>query len=232
MYFYTLLNNKLTKDNPDDCMAKSVNSVIKTEEDLFKSLTAPGSILKDVEVKAVKSEIWKTIISFLEEGYGYRDEYISIRLDISGKFEDKEDRFDPNRHEVNISIVPGKSLKKACKEIKPQFVKATAVKPEIENVYDWISDTSDDILTPEGTLEITGEELKIYTEPAGQGVFFINKSNGQETVAAMPRINEPKMLSLRIPELVAGTYRIEIRNSARKVKTLRVGTIPIEFTVK
>ncbi|WP_421919159.1 DNA-binding domain-containing protein [Marinifilum sp.] len=232
MYYYTLYDNKLTQDNPDDCMAKSVNSVVKTEEDLFKSLTAPGSILKDVEVKAVKSEIWKTIISFLEEGYGYRDENISIRLDISGKFEDKDDRFDPDRHKVNISIVPGKSLKKACKEIKPQFVKATSVKPEIESVYDWISDTSDDVLSPGGTLEISGEDLKIYTQPTGQGVFFINKSNGQETLAAMPRMNEPKMLSLRVPELVAGTYRIEIRNSARNAKKLRVGTTPTEFTVK
>ena len=229
---YTTIENKLTKDNPNDFMGKVVNNVIKNEDDLVIDLTKPGSILKETEVRAVKKDIWKNIIGYISEGFIYRDEYISIRLDISGVFEGEGDRFDHNRHAINLTIVPGKELKEAVKNIKPRYVKANNKLPEVEDVYDWGSNTNNNELTPGDTLEISGNELKIYTEPEGQGVFFINKSTGEETVATRLRTNEPKSLSLRVPDLEAGTYRIEIRNTTKRGKTIRTGLTPAEFTVK
>jgi len=228
---YTLYDNNFTKDNPDDRLAKAVNVPVKNLKDLLKAITGPGSILKMTESQAVIAAYWGAIINYVSNGNAYRDEYISIRLDITGVFDNDADRFDKARHALSLSIIPGSQLKDATQLIPLHFVKAEPEMPFIKTVYDWESETANQNLTSNGILEIQGDALKIYTEVEGQGVFFINKANGNETVANLPRINSPKTLTLRIPELVAGEYRLEVRNTARKCKTMRIGMSPINFTV-
>jgi hypothetical protein len=45
------------------------------------------------------------------------------------------------------------------------------------------------------------------------------------------RTNEPNKLTLMVPQLSKGSYRIEIRNTTRQGKDLRVGTYYNAFEV-
>ncbi len=98
-------------------------------------------------------------------------------------------------------------------------------------MYDWGSNTTNQVLTPNDTIEISGDNLKVYEDGSEQGVFFINNGNGAEVKAAVIRTNEPMTLSLRVPALESGQYRIEVRNIARNAKTMRIGMSPVSFTV-
>lgn len=228
---YTLYDNNFTKDNPNDRLAKAVNVPVKDLKALLKAITGPGSILKMTESRAVIAAYWAAIIGYVSNGNAYRDEFVSIRLDITGVFDNDADRFDKARHTLSLSIIPGSQLKEATQLVPLHFVKSEPVMPLIKTVYDWESETANQKLTSNGILEIQGDTLKIHTEIEGQGVFFINKANGNETVANLPRINTPKTLTLRIPALEAGDYRIEVRNTTRNGKCLRIGMTPINFTV-
>jgi hypothetical protein len=69
-----------------------------------------------------------------------------------------------------------------------------------------------------------------YTKD-GQGVFFVNVNDGTEVQANTLRTNEPKTITLRIPALPTGQYRIEIRNTTRKGKELRTSVYTTYLTV-
>lgn len=229
---YSLYDCMLTKANPKDKLGKVINQKPKNFRNLLVNLTGPGSILKETESKAVIEKYWETIIGFVREGYSYHDDHISVNLDIAGVFEDENDRFDPSRHSINVSIVPCSELKAATQNIKPTYVKPNKEVPEIMKVYDWGTEKMDEFLTPGAALEIEGSALKIYEEIDGQGVFFINKADGVETKAGMPKLNEPKKLSLKVPALNPGQYRIEIRNTTRFGKSLRIGISTAYYTVQ
>ena len=68
----SLVDNKLTKDNPYDRMGMVQNRKIKTVADIVKQLTAEGSILKRTECDAVIHSTLRTITRNLIEGYEFR----------------------------------------------------------------------------------------------------------------------------------------------------------------
>lgn len=87
---------------------------------------------------------------------------------------------------------------------------------------------------PANVLEITGNHLKLYDNLEDEeGVFFISQADDTEARATQVRTNEPQTLTLRIPDtLLAGEYRIEVRNTSRKGETLRTGIFTPVLTVQ
>ncbi len=234
MLKYTLYDNHFTEDDTEDCLARPVDVRVRTREDLIRDITGPGSILKPTESNAVIDDYWGQIAEYVREGEAYSDEYISLRYGIGGIFQNVEDRFDPVRHDVVISAVLKDPITGAAREIELLKVDVRAIVPEIDHVYDWGSDTSDEQLTPDDVLLITGHRLKLYGNAEGEeGVFFVNQNDGTVVRADQIRTNEPKTLAVRVPEvLVAGTYRLEVRNTSRNSKSLRTGIFTPVLTVK
>lgn len=233
MLHYSLYDNHFTADDPDDRLARPVDVTVHTRADLIEAITGLGSILKPTETEAVIDNYWQTIAGYIQKGEGYSDDYISTRFGISGVFQDDEDQFDPARHKVMVSIVLKDSLTDVADDISLRKVDSRHIVPEVEQIYDWGSGTNDDILTPGDVLEVTGTHLKILDNADGEGVFFVNQSDGTEAEASQLRTNEPKTLTLRIPkDLAAGTYRLEVRNTTYHSETLRTGLFTPELTVE
>lgn len=228
---YTTQENKMTVGIEDDYYARTVNVTTQTATDVLALITGPGSILKETETNAVINDYWKSIIKIIGQGNQYRDEFISIRIDIVGAFDGESDRFDPARHELKLSVTPSRKVKNVLQAIKLHYVKPEKEVPEHNEVYDWTSNTVNEELSPQGALVITGYNLKVYDELEGQGVVFINNEDNSETLVNSFRTNTPQKLELRVPNLVAGEYRIEIRNTTRNGKLLRIGTLAHTFMV-
>lgn len=222
MLHYRLYENPFSDDDPDDRLARPVSVTMNNREDLINDITGPGSILKPTETNAVIDNYWQRITHYLREGEGYTDDYIRTRFGISGMFQSDDDQFDPDRHEVLISVVPKGTITEIAEDIPLRKLDGGRVAPEIKEVNDWASGTSDDILTPGDVLEVTGNNLKIHDNLEEEGVFFVHQSDDGETEATRIHTNEPKTLTLRIPEeLEAGTYRLEVRNTPRNGNQLR-----------
>ena len=233
MLHYYLYENPFTPDDPESRLARPVDVTLNSREDLIDEITAPGSILKPTETNAVIDRYWQCIIEYLREGEAYADEYIRTRFGISGRFQDDDDQFDPDRHEVLIKLVPKGTVTGIAGDISLRKLDKGGVGPEIEEVNDWASDTSDNILTPGDVLEVTGNSLKIYDNHEEEGVFLVHQSGGGEKEAVQIHINEPKTLTLRIPEeLPTGTYRLEVRNTPRNGNQLRSSVFAPQLTVR
>ena len=229
--FYTLFKNKLTKDIEDNYCAKHVNGITLNRSHLLDDITGEGSILKITESKAAIEAYWSRIIKYISEGKEYRDECICVGITITGNFIGKKARFDPNVHDVTVRFNPNKLVKMATRDIQPQYIDPDYDRAVVESVYDWSSDSENTTISPNGVVEVFGRDLKIYKEVEGAGIFFVNKDSGEEVKISRIRINEPRSLSFMVPELAAGNYRLEIRNSARDGAQLRVGSSSIEYTV-
>lgn len=233
MLHYSLYDNHFTEDDPHDRLARPVDVTLNTREDLIDEITGPGSILKPTETDAVIDNYWQTITNYIRKGEAYSDDYIRTRFAVSGVFQNDDDQFDPARHEVLVSVLPKNVITEATGDISLRKVDGRVVIPEIDGIYDWGSDTNDDILTPGDVVEIIGNNLKIHNNLEDEGVFFVNQSDDTEEKADQIRTNEPKTLTLRIPEgLAAGTYRVEVRNTRHDGETLRTGIFAPELTVE
>ena len=221
----SLADNKLTKDDPNDRMAIVQNRKQKNVDDLVAQLTVEGSILKPTECEAVIKGVFQKIVANLREGYGFQSDYFSLTPSVSGVFVNDDDRFDAQRHQVELNLRLSAPMKEALGQVRVEVVPHTIPMPAIKRVFDQKSKTTNDQLTPGHTLEITGERLKITDEAADeQGVFLVNTQRAEEVKAPHLYLNTPKSLHVELPDtLRKGTYRVEVRTAVYNVKEVRTG---------
>ena len=124
------------------------------------------------------------------------------------------------------------AVKAAVASVALRKVDARSTQPEIKSVYDWGSDTHNATLTPEATLEMQGKSLKLEYNLEEEGVFFVNQATEAEVKAEFIRANEPQTLTLKVPKLKVGRYRLEVRNTRFDGKTLRIGVFTPVLIVK
>ncbi len=223
MLKYALYRNRLTK-KPNAYTAIPQAYEIKGIEDIIHQLTQPGSILKETECVAVINDFFKALSYQLKEGHGFACDYIRIHPKITGIFEGKEDVFDPERHQKQLSIVAMNALKDAMNELKLKKVEPIGSQAEIKSVYDLKSQQTDGVLSPGHLIEIHGRKLKLNTELADEGIFLINSADDSEIKITHLHTNHPGKLSAMLPDnLASGTYLLEVRNRPTRNKTLSAG---------
>ncbi|MFN8256803.1 MAG: DNA-binding domain-containing protein [Bacteroidales bacterium] len=226
---YVLHLNLMTPD-PLDCRAVVVNRTNYHIEDVVKQITGEGSILKETECNAVINAFMKRIGTNLAEGISFQSEYFNVGIEISGVFTNDKDKFDPERHVVYPNLIPGKAWKESLASAKLEKQIPEENKPKPESLVDLKSKTNDQMLTPGGMAELMGQMLKIDETVPDEGIYLIAVNGGLETKVTYLYANYPKNLQFEVPaSLVAGDYKIEIRNRAHKGKVLRSGVL--EYTL-
>ena len=94
-----------------------------------------------------------------------------------------------------------------------------------------------DLLTPNRNLRISGSKLKIAGDNPANGVFFVNQETQERTAVDVTDIatNNPSEVMIIIPELAAGTYRLEIvtqYSSGKNLKQSRMASFDRVLTVE
>lgn len=228
--FYLATNN-MTADS-DDYMAISSNTNSYSIEDVFDHMTREGSTITKAEALASFEEISQGIINLIRQGNAVVTPLFNIRSGISGVFEDEDDNFDANRHQVRINLSVGSRLRPVAAEIDPQKIKARERQPDIEYFYDDATDTKNEVITPGRGARIAGELLKFDEDDPTQGIFFVNKDDSSETrVDESILKNKPGELIFIVPALPAGAYRLEVRSIIFNTTELRTGALSHELTV-
>jgi thiol:disulfide interchange protein len=82
----------------------------------------------------------------------------------------------------------------------------------ISQVTDVKTGSVNDLLTPNRNLKIAGNKLKIAGDDAVNGIYFVNQTTQERTKVDASEIvtNNPSELIIVIPELTAGTYKVEV----------------------
>ena len=96
-----------------------------TERVVQEMLDRTGHHLSVRQVESIVEELLDTMIKqTLDDGATRRfGDYFEIRLDVRGTFSEQDSRFDPERHEVKLSLVPLKKFRVKSRTKAPQNVK-------------------------------------------------------------------------------------------------------------
>lgn len=235
MLLYSLVDNPLTVDNKEDCRAQVQNYLYRGVEDVVKQITIPGSILKDTECVAVINAFFKVVTTNLEEGIGFESDYLALSQTIGGVFVNKDDRYDPARHHVNLNLRVGEPMKEALTRVPVQKVKTSVPLPKIESVYDRKSRTTGQWITAGHSGDIAGDLLKITDpESAVQGVFLVNTEKKEEVKIPYLHQNTAKKLQVEWPGTLkpGQEYRLEVRTAVHGGKEVRTGSSAKPLKVK
>ena len=174
----------------------------------------------------------RTITKNLREGYGFQSEFFTLAPSVSGVFVNHKDRFDRERHQVKLKLRLGAPIKEALAKMPVEIIPHTTPVPEIESVFDHKSKTTNELLTPGHTLDISGERLKIADEASpDQGVFLVSEK--EEIKVPHLYTNNPKSLQVELPDtLKKGVYEVEVRTTVYSATELRTGSSSLALAVK
>jgi hypothetical protein len=211
---FFLMPTKLT-GNANDCVAKVAQQEIVSYDELIKMATRRGLTLTDTELISAIHELMLTINDVLSSGKAVDTPFVRFKPSIAGVFKGKDDTFDSTRHYIKINCLVGKDVNVDLTKIILEKIKHDAATPYIEEIIDYSTLESNNVLTPSGAAEIKGELLKIDMTDPLQGLFI--KRNGTTIKVDKLMHNLPSELIFIIPAtLTAGEYQVEIRNKINK----------------
>ena len=228
---YVLHKNPITSA-PNDCKAAVIDTVIYDIDKLVEQITGEGSILKTTESVAVGNALLRQIGINLREGIGFHSKYFDVTIGMTGVFENEQDKYDSNRHEVYPILKASDEWRENIQKAVIEKAEASENKPKPTGIFDLKSKTNDQTMTPGGMAELHGQLLKIDETTTDEGLYFIPENGGSEIKVSYIYNNYPKSIQFEIPEsLTAGNYKLEVRNRAHHGKTIRKGTLEFSLNV-
>lgn len=222
---YALVENLLTPA-VDDYTAQTQQTKSNDLDSIIQKMLKRGSLLTKTDILAVLNSFFEVCEEITEEGETINTDLIKTNLTISGVFIGATDIYDVKRHSININVTAGKLLKNAISEMKTEKLATAEILPNILEVKDSISQTTNDQLTPNGVLEIMGSRLKIEGEPEQVGIFFVNDDDSNSYKVATVVDNKPAKLIVMIPALPKGHYTLQVKTAytgATPLKQARTG---------
>ncbi len=219
---YSLRPNQFT-DDPNDQLAKVEHSGTTTLEQIIRHMTGEGGAIKESEARSNILEFFKSVNYFLGLGQTISLDFLKIRFSITGVFSSKDDYFDPDRHQLNIKITPGRFLKAALLELPLTKVKGSTTSIVLEQVYDFTTKTRNEVLTAGGMVRVLGENMTLNLTDEEQGVYLVADDRTQTKVQFLQLITYGELLFQVPAGLAPGNYTVEVHARIRGAKDLSKG---------
>jgi len=233
MLQYHLVENPMT-EAPDDCMAQVVNVRLYTNEELAELMLHRGTLLTKADILAALEVYREVILDVIAEGDGVKTSLFLITPGILGAFDGLTDSFDDVRHRTHVNINPGTDIRRVAGRIKTRKVHVDNPVPNIVEVIDVVSGSTNDRLTPGGVMQLRGSRLKLVETNSTNGAYLLTEGGGEVKLTVIVE-NKPGRLIILLPaDLAAGTYTLEIRttySTNRECKTLKTGRFNRSLTV-
>lgn len=221
---YYLIDNPITPD-PNDMRAVTVHNKTYTMNDILEMIDYRKVGLSRSQIEAVLREYGAALAFILTQGDKILTPLFNITPTVSGVFTDRHDRFDRNRHGINLKAKAGVEIQKVADLIVPEKITGNKPAPLIDSFFDKGSQTTDERLTPGKMARMNGLNLKFDETDPQQGIFLIQRDTKKETQVPVGDVldNTGGTLTFQVPDkLPKGTYTVEVR-STMKGKTLRTG---------
>ena len=231
MIRYSLTKNTMNPDTTE-YIAK-VKQWEKTDlNHILDYMVAEGSGLTRPQAIAYFEKLMQTIEYFIEKRGSLSIPLFRVCVTITGVFLDKDDTFDPKRHQINLRITPGARLKnlQSRLKVKKEIHRERTPKPELFN--DLAGKSINKQASPGCIATIKGNSLKFNPEDDMQGIFFVpeNNSHTKIRVDTYGEIRASEIHFL-IPQLQAGNYRVIVQAIMQNHKSFRTGELGSIITV-
>jgi hypothetical protein len=183
---------------------------LEVEQVCAEAVTRGGSDLSyDTMVDAVKAYFDEAFYQ-LADGFSVANAYFAIRPKIGGTFEHAGSGLDKEKNPVDFTFLKRKELRDICSRITVEIEGVAENSTYIAEVEDVASGTVDEKLTPKGVVVILGSRIKIAGGP-DCGLYLVKPpaSSGDKIQGNFVE-NYPTRLSIQLPDLSAGTYRVQV----------------------
>jgi DNA-binding domain/Domain of unknown function (DUF4469) with IG-like fold len=208
-----LYDNLLTKDNPNDLIARVVSERSLSVQQISEAAVNRGG--SDVSATAMQHavELWLKEMSYqLSDGYSVNTGYFTAGALIRGVFDSPQETFSAEKHSILFQFNQGEKLRAEIPNIEVQILGLADASAAIVQVTDVKTGSVNDLLTPGRNLRIAGNKIKVAGTDAANGVFFVDTIMHSRTAVDHSDIvtNNPSELLVVIPALAAGKYTVEV----------------------
>ena len=214
-----MYDNALTKDNPNDFIARVSSERSLSVSDICESAATRGGA--DIPAAAMEHAVnlWFKEMGYrLCDGFSINTGWFTASTHIKGVFDSPNETFNPEKHTVLFEFHQGAQLRKELESVDVQILGVADTALEIVQVADVKTGSVNDIITPDRNLRINGHKLKIAGTAEANGVYFINQDTQERTkVDASDMVtNNPSELIIVIPALAEGAYKVEVTTQYSK----------------
>lgn len=208
-----LYDNFLTKDNPNDFIARTISERSLSVKQICEAAVNRGG--SDVFASAMEHAIelfLKEMAYQLCDGYSVNTGYFTAGTQIRGVFDSPTETFNSQKHSILFQFNQGEKLRAEIPNIEINILGVADASSAILQVKDVKSGTINDILTPGRNLKISGVKIKVTGDNAANGIYFVNTdTNARVQVEESDVVtNNPSELIIIIPTLTTGNYRVEV----------------------
>lgn len=231
-----LYENFLT-ENPNDFVARvSSERTLNTKDICVAAVTRGGADTNAAAMEHNVNLFFKEMSYQMCDGYAVNTGYFTAGTVIKGVFDNPKEKYDPKKHSVYFQFNQGATLIKDLPSIEVDIMGVADVSNFIGQVTDVKTGTVNELLTPGRNLRINGSKLKLAGENPSVGIYFIDQTTYVSTKvdASDIVVNNPSELIIIIPQLSAGTYKLEVRTQfavGSLIKEPRIATLDKTLTV-
>lgn len=146
------------------------------------------------------------------DGYSVNTGYFTAGTQIRGVFDSPTEIFNSQKHSILFQFNQGEKLRAEIPNIEIEILGVADASSAILQVKDVKSGTVNDLLTPGRNLKISGNKIKVAGDDVANGIYFVNADTNDRVQVDISDVvvNNPSELIVIIPDLSAGTYKLEV----------------------
>jgi hypothetical protein len=208
-----LYRNVLTKDNPNDYIARvAAERTVNTQEICESAVVRGGADISADAMEHAATLFQKEMAYLLCDGFSVNTGYFTATVLIKEPFDSPSEKFDPKKHYLLFDFHQGALLRKELEFVEVEILGVADTNLHVLQVVDVKTGSINDLLTPDRNLRIAGSKIKIAGTDESVGVYFVNQDTAEKTKVDPSEVvtNNPSELIIVIPELVSGTYKLEV----------------------
>lgn len=207
-----LYENLLTKDNPNDYIARTVSErSLNVKQICEAAVNRGGADVSAAAMEHATTLFLKEMAYQLCDGYSVNTGYFTAGTQIRGVFDSPSETFSSDKHNSLFQFNQGEKLRAEIPNIEVSILGIADSACSILQVTDVKSGSVNDI-TPGRNLKISGNKIKVAGDNPNNGVFFVNTGT-QERIAVESNdmvTNNPSELIIVIPDMASGTYTLKV----------------------
>ncbi|SDF04784.1 DNA-binding domain-containing protein [Epilithonimonas hungarica] len=208
-----LYENLLTKDNPNDYIARTVSErSLNVKQICEAAVNRGGADVSAAAMEHATTLFLKEMAYQLCDGYSVNTGYFTAGTQIRGVFDSPSETFSSDKHNILFQFNQGEKLRAEIPNIEVSILGIADSACSILQVTDVKSGSVNDLITPGRNLKISGNKIKVAGDDPNNGVFFVNTGT-QERIAVESNdmvTNNPSELIIVIPDMASGTYTLEV----------------------
>lgn len=208
-----LYENLLTKDNPNDYIARTVSErSLNVKQICETAVNRGGADVSAAAMEHATTLFLKEMAYQLCDGYSVNTGYFTAGTQIRGVFDSPSETFSSDKHNILFQFNQGEKLRAEIPNIEVSILGIADSACSILQVTDVKSGSVNDLITPGRNLKISGNKIKVAGDNPNNGVFFVNTGTQERVVVESNDMvtNNPSELIIIIPDLASGTYTLEI----------------------